>query len=251
MARFAPVAPAHIVAKLPAFERGDYHLLLAHDVVANPKAYGDLFNHYGMEIIMDNSVIELGGAVPLPTILEAAKIVQCSTVVLPDVLLDGKATVESCSKALDEWGPEFEKLYGSMNKFGFMYVPQGKTIEEWAASAQALCDDDRINYWGIPRNLLLNKIDRRLAVDIAYALNPGRRIHLLGFSDDVINDVVTARDRRVLGIDSAVPLRAATHGIEMAMVMPNLPPRGNWWDVVQYDPMMATNIERFKRWIRL
>jgi hypothetical protein len=250
MAKFAPVCPINIVSKLSPSTCGDYHLLLAHDVAAKAKEYSMFFGlHRNMDIIMDNSVIELGGAVDLKVVKAACHAVDTTSVVLPDVLLDAQATIESCTKALDVWPNAFADLFGVNNTRGFMIVPQGKTLAEFAWCAQQFASHPKINYWGVPRNLVEHIGSRRDAIDIVSALNPHRDIHMLGFSDNICDDVICAKDRRVNGIDSAVPLRAGTLGIEFSFntVMPK---RGDWWDTATHVPLMDQNIENYKRWIR-
>ena len=255
MAKFAPVAPIQVVDAMPPSVCGDYHLLLAHDVAAHDQRYGRFFGSINnCTVIMDNSVIELGNAVDLKIIKRALKAVDSTTVVLPDVLLDGQKTVESCKAALDPWSDELHDVgFGrtTMNdRRGFMIVPQGKTLAEFAWCAQQFADDPRINFWGVPRNLVKEIGSRARAIDIVHALNPHRRIHLLGFSDDVCDDVLCAKDRRVEGIDSAVPLRAGTLGIEFGFNT-NMPKRDPlWFDTAIHVPLMDTNIENYKRWIR-
>src|SRR5260370_27543889 len=159
MTRFAVVAPTNILSHLAEENKlGSTHLLLAHDVVKWPNEYKGIFAHadpaYDM-IIMDNSVIELGGAVDLPMIREACRIVPPSFVVLPDVLLDGQATVAACSEALFSWDLGY--------KFPYMYVPQGKTIQEFVAAAEPFAAQKSIGAWGIPRNLVKSLGTRRRA----------------------------------------------------------------------------------------
>lgn len=255
MSKFAPVCPVNLLKSMSPYASGDYHLLLAHDVAAKGKDYRGFANAFhNMTVIMDNSVIELGNAVDLKLILKACTEVDTTTVVLPDVLLDGKATVESCKAALETWTPAFKPLWGDSlgpnRRRGFMYVPQGNTLKEFAASAEALADHPDINFWGVPRNLVAKVGTRSKAIDIVYALNHHRRIHLLGFSDDIVDDVVVSQDRRVEGIDSAVPIRAASLGERMRMDL-DLPPRDpNWFDTAEFVPLMDENIEIYRRWIR-
>lgn len=253
MAKFAPVCPIHILRQLEPANSGDYHLLLAHDVAVNQQEYKSWFgSHRNMTVIMDNSVIELGNAVDLKVIKKACDAVDVTTIVLPDVLLDGKATVESCTNALETWPSEFKMYLGAFSgentskRRGFMYVPQGKTLAEWAWSAQQLASHPDINFWGIPRNMVGEFGTRRDAIELAYALNPHRRIHLLGFSDNIPDDVVCARDRRVEGIDSAVPLRVK----DQLTFQSNPGKRGDWWDTAVYTRMMDDNIAIYKQWIR-
>lgn len=250
MAKFAPVAPIGVVSNLKPSSSGDYHLLLAHDVAENSKLYSKFFGMFrNFTIIMDNSVIELGGAVDLKIVKNACTAVDSTSVVLPDVLLDGKSTVESCQKALESWPAQFTDLFGHRADRGFMLVPQGKTLAEFAWCAQQFANDPRINFWGVPRNLVKEVGSRERAIDIVSAINPHRRIHLLGFSDDIVDDVICAKDRRVDGIDSAVPLRAGSLGItfEFNTVMPS---RGDWWDTARHVDLMDQNIETYKNWIR-
>lgn len=247
MSKFAPVCPPRVLRRLMPSNSGNYHLLLAHDVAAHPEEYDLWDNFQGMQVIMDNSVIELGGAVDLDVILKACNVVNVTSVVLPDVLLDGKATVESCSNAIEEWMPHFESYFRRLSPWsrGFMYVPQGKTLAEFAWSAQQLADTPGINFWGIPRNLVGQIGSRRDAIEICYGLNRSRGIHLLGFSDNLCDDVICARDTRVSGIDSAVPLRVT----ENLTFLSDPGPRGDWWDTVEHTQQMDDNIETFKKWI--
>lgn len=254
MARFAPVAPIQVVSSLSASASGDYHLLLAHDVAAKAKEYGKFFNRFNHTVIMDNSVIELGGAVDLKVVKAACHAVDSATVVLPDVLLDGKATVESCKAALEVWPDEFKDLFGGKapqsRMRGFMLVPQGKTLAEFAWCANQFAYDDYINFWGVPRNLVKEIGSRAKAIDIVHAINPTRRIHLLGFSDDIPDDVLCAKDRRVEGIDSAVPLRAGTLGVKLDFDTDVGKRDPLWFDSAVRVPLMDENIETYKRWIR-
>lgn len=254
MAKFAPVCPVHVLSKLDPSNSGDYHLLLAHDVAANASAYKNWFgNKRNMTVIMDNSVIELGNAVDLKVIKKACDAVDVTSIVLPDVLLDGKATIESCTKALETWPDEFRAYLGSgsggSRPRGFMYVPQGKTLQEFAASAQGMAHNTDINFWGIPRNIVAFHGSRANAIEIVAALNPHRRIHLLGFSDDICDDVICSKDRRVEGIDSAVPLRAGSLQRPIAFDL-DMPPRGDWWDTCSHNPLMDSNISTYQQWIR-
>lgn len=251
MAKFAPVAPIQVVSNLTPSACGDYHLLLAHDVAEHAKEYRQFFGlHRNMTVIMDNSVIELGGAVDLKVVKAACTAVDSTTVVLPDVLLDSKATVESCKAALESWPTAFAELFGHRQDRGFMIVPQGRSLAEFAWCAEQFASHPSINFWGVPRNLVKEIGSRERAIDIVSAINPSRRIHMLGFSDDICDDVLCAKDRRVEGIDSAVPLRAGTLGIEFGFNtdMPKRAP--NWFDTAVHVPLMDTNIENYKRWIR-
>lgn len=261
MKGFGPVAPPQILRALKDHGvLGTYHLLLAHDVLARGQEYYDLFGvkewrtREGMlmtapemTVILDNSVVELGDACDADTIATAAASCRANVVVLPDVLMDGPATVERTKGAIDSWKKQLDNALGSASTYSFMVVPQGKTIEEWVTCAEQLADLPNVGWWGIPRNF--RKITgRKLAVRLARTFNPKRKIHLLGFSDDIVDDILTARYERVEGIDSAVPLRAATLGKHIS-AFTNLPPRGDWWEQAEFTPLMLNNVQQVRRWL--
>lgn len=242
MAKFAPVCPARILDQMSSYACGNYHLLLAHDVAADSDAYREALVGLNVAtIIMDNSVIELGSSVDLGVIKKASQAVKCTSIVLPDVLLDAHATVESCKQALQTW----PSTLGDAN---FMIVPQGKTIQEWAWCAQQFASEPKVNMWGIPRNLVGQIGSRRDAIEIAHALNSERRIHLLGFSEDHCDDVICAKNPKVEGIDSAVPLRLASYGEAISFKACDRP-RGDWWDVAEFNELMDENVITYRSWI--
>lgn len=254
MPQFAPVCPPQVYYGLSRDSQfGAYHLLLAHDVVEREKEYTELFNTYtrrGIEIILDNSVIELGNAVDLDMIVQAAKIVNPTTTVLPDVLLNSDETVSSCLKALDTWGWKFQ---AEGIRPDFMIIPQGRNLEDWIGCAEAFADEPRINFWGIPRNVVAQEdIGSRIGLPaICRGLNRNRQIHMLGFSDNIVDDVNAVWLNRTIvsGIDSAVPVRAVSQEIDISMVaFSDMPPRGDWWNTVKYDPYMAKAVARVRRW---
>jgi hypothetical protein len=247
MARYCIVAPTQILSALDAVgELGSYHLLLAHDVAKRPHDYSQLFKQKGYDrrelfytdrlVILDNSVVELGTAVSHDMIWKAVDTVTPTCIVLPDVPLNARLTIEAGQNAYPIWEalrPEF---------ISFMVIPQGTTIHEFSACAEAFADSSKYTYicwWGIPRNLVAQVGTRRDAIEIVRALNPHRRIHLFGFSDDLIDDLICARNRFVYSIDSAVPIRAPFK----LSLNSELSPRGNWWEEGELTPYCVGNIQ--------
>lgn len=254
MAQFAPVCPIHLLEEMQHRRfAGTYHLPLAHDVVRHPARYYNLFSRmYPRKVILDNSVIELGSSVNLDVIREAADSTQADVIVLPDVLLDKDATIEACSTALENWSGAL-KIDKSSNSRKFMIVPQGRTLSEWIECAEHFANHPLIGWWGIGRFFREHNIgSRQTAVRICRTLNNYRDIHLLGFSDDLLDDVLTAQTLGVRGIDSAVPIRAASLNMKLSL-SPEfvLPPRGNWWDdpATQYVDLMQNNVQTIREWI--
>lgn len=249
MAKFAPVCPTPILQGFAvAGTFPDYHLVLAHDIVKHSDAYEAMFKNRSrmVTVILDNSVIELGNAVDIGMIVEAASIVRPDTTVLPDVLLDSEATVKNCKEALDVWAQRFDDAALDED---FMYVPQGRTLTEFADCAEALAEDPRINFWGVPRNAVATEIGTRKDLPtLLYGLNVSRMIHLLGFSDNFADDIISAQNPFVLGIDSAVPIRAVTQGVAQSFrSFNNMPKRGDWFETAQFQPEMIDALRRTQR----
>lgn len=252
LAYFAPVAPAHILEYL--FGRmisSNCQLLLAHDVAANPEAYINAYNNKRRlfpSIILDNSVVELGGAVDLKMVIEAVRVLdsfECNpqvTVVLPDVYLKGPETVEAIAGSQD-----WRHRIGSLSCVGgFLAIPQGRTWEEWIQCAEAICKYN-FSWWGVPRNIVDGGLrpSRREAVEIVNALDPTKGIHLFGFSDNIEDDLLCARMPQVNGIDSAVPVRYP-HKISLTSKVGK---RGDWWETAEPNSQMVENVEWVQNFI--
>lgn len=254
--RFAPVCPIHVYEALAEAGHeyiGDYFLLLAHDVLANQKRYADFFQYRKATIIMDNSVIELGNACTAANLFEAAAVVGSGNdlcVAIPDVLQDGVATLERAQTFLDEW----HGIQGS-NKFSRMYIPQGKDINDFSiCMEQGLYTfPDEFEWVGIARNLT-DRIfpTRKIAAGyISRIVGDHVRLHLLGFSDNVADDIDTCQHLApyIEGIDSAVPLRLGTKGVSVGVadVYPATGPRGDWWDTVKVNDILLENTLAFRQ----
>ena len=224
--RFAPVIPLEVACELSPSVLGDYHLLLAHDVLAHAKWYEDLYKNKGMDILMDNSLIELGYAMPLREVVEAANIVGAQYVILPDTLRDFDATMNQFHNAMNELD---EIPWRNKRHLEFVPVIQGKSATE----VIVMMDEVRTkcSTVAIPRCMVEDFGSRRFAAYMA--AKRGLRIHLLGFSgpENLIDDIACARMPRVMGIDSAVPIRLALQdkGISLDKCL-DAGPREDYWD---------------------
>lgn len=281
LTQFAPVAGIQVYEQMMQASRlGNYHLLLAHDILARPDRYHEVFGKYSVThhgrsrtVILDNSVAELGVAeADIEKIAHCANAVQATVIVLPDVYKKGPETIESCANAYNPW-LEYLTEHLTYTNWSFMMVPQGRTLEEFASCAEYFADSrskskwDRIHWWGIPRNLVeitgfwannealgtrnFQHGSRRLGMQMCARLAPYRAIHMLGFSDSIIDDwdVVRHGGYFIRGIDSAVPLRAATVGTRMSWNLSDLGPRPEGWlENAEYTELMQENID-YAQWL--
>jgi hypothetical protein len=241
---------------------GDYHLLLAHDVLAKPKEYAEVYGDIpNAEIIMDNSLIELGYALPMDEIVEAAHVVGAKYVVLPDYLEESRRTLIAVRQAR-------EQLYKTGAPMIPIPVVQGRTLEECRNFIRELAHEFVVETFpviSIPR-VVTNKLGGRLSL-IILAQRYYFDVHLLGFSNNLLDDICCSRMSNVRGIDSASPIRMAFQmechiDINEPVI---IPPRGDFWDKDEtwarllieeghsscyFKEVLTYNIQQVRKWIQ-
>jgi hypothetical protein len=266
MVKFAPVAPVHILHDLVAHkEFKDYHLFLAHHTVEHPKEFAYLFDRYYGDrqgqghptVIMDNSIVELGGAVDDLMIDEACRIISAAgrsttiVPVLPDVMGIGYKTVELSRAAYHRWANLGKQ--GAIHANTYMLVTQGESWDDFTATVNHffidMADDyPRIGWVGIPRRLLDVLPTRAEAIKYIQMVAPHVKIHLLGFSGSIGDDLLCARLPGVMGIDSAVPVRY--NGVLTPMTTEDeIGPRGDWFKEGQLNSTNIHNVQNVRKWI--
>ncbi len=247
MSKFAPVAPPLMLLDLKRKGAlGDYHLLLAHDVCDQAALYREVFSHLDEKpfVIMDNSVIELGKPVSAEMMFEACDIVKTDLVVLPDAIGEMEKTIEMSTETAFEW-------YSDSDSIPFMAVPQGKTLVEFQACAEQLAKLPGVQAWGVPRHVTGKVGTRHHLVYALMILKPVFTMHLLGFSDNIVDDIAVARVSGVNGIDSAVPIRLGLLDEPFFQKMDSHPPRGNYWETAkEATPRVLENLAKIRGWIQ-
>jgi hypothetical protein len=238
IAKYAPVVPLTIAQILDSIQMlGDYHLLLAHDVMASDRKRTDYGWIYGNNlrktypnatIIMDNSVIELGDAVSYDTVRQAALTVNADYQVAFDVLLDAEATIEGGKRTLEDYRDQVK--YRPI--VPLMGVVQGKTIDECMKVAEFYAQNPEFHGICVPRCLTAQLGSRLPISSMLYSKyrNRFRTWHMMGFSDSLLDDFITARVGFFDGIDSAAPIRNAINGQKFDLMHFNPGPRGTFWD---------------------
>ena len=217
-ARYSPIAPIHLLQQLyREGALGDYLLFLAHDVLAHPEEYETLVAVLRDEdkepfIIMDNSVVELGHPMVADDVIEAACVIEASCIMTPDVLGNFEKTQTLVLQ-------DRQELMHS--GFPLMRVPQGSTIDEIKQCIEWL--SDRIpphfaheNYWAVPRWVTNNFGTRIEIIQYILATQADPKIHLLGMSKNVADDLDCTTIAHVMGIDSANPLVMGQAGLHMS-----------------------------------
>lgn len=172
---------------LELVQEDKYVLALAH-LLGKPgmERYTDYFLNKGRHeedafVILDNGLIE-GNPRPIEELVVIALTLNASELVLPDVFRDKQGTLDAIAHAcayLDT--PTVSK---TINKMGFMAVPQGANLEEWLDCAEILLKNPRITCLGIPKVLvsIVGRDGRYLALKelVARVGTIEKDIHLLG-----------------------------------------------------------------------
>ena len=137
------------IGNLGMHYRQDMHMFLTHLVEKYPH-YARFARKVRGYKILDNSLIELGGAVDLQRVLDAAAHIDADEIILPDVFQDGPATIRAVKAAIQE----LLTIYPE-GKFPYeiMAVAQGKDEKEWYECYQFLLSNPYVSVIGIPKVL--------------------------------------------------------------------------------------------------
>jgi len=245
--KYSPIAPIALLQDLHQHKLlGDYHLVLAHDILEHQDAYRELFRELRQKyselfVILDNSTIELGKPMKVRDLLVAAHVVDADCIVIPDVLGKAKETVEA---AWDFW-----KDYKRHENLPLMAVPQGKTVIEHVLCSRLLRQVPLVDYWGVPRNLANRfgtRQDSLLMQELGYGdkYNGVDNVHMLGMSKHFEDDIKCAKLSGVMGIDSANPCVLGQDNILLSKVSnpPHLQ-RGDYWTQTHHTLETRDNIQ--------
>jgi hypothetical protein len=167
--------------------------------------------------------------------------------VLPDVMGKGNATLVASMDAYEQWAKEPAFCDG------LMLVTQGENWLDFTNLVNYFFIHHRtkysnINWVGIPRKLLAAGISRVHAVRYIQTVAPWVKIHLLGFSDDIQDDMAAARLPGVEGIDSAVPVRY-NDSLTPTTTEEQIGPRGDWMENGRLTNQNILNIRNVRMWV--
>jgi hypothetical protein len=201
--------------------------------------------------LLDNSLIELGEALPALELLKAAALVDPDFLILPDALSDYRATVELTLKAALDFGMKAPLL----TKFAI--VVQGHTLEEYVKCARDIfteLDPGEVGLICVPKKAEENLGSRCGLVSLLWDTFE-KPLHLLGWSRSPLDDVTAAEHAGVLGIDSAVPIWWGSQGhLIPAGPTPAFetgPRPKNFWSLSQFNMQyMAYNVTYAKSWFK-
>jgi hypothetical protein len=210
-AQYAPVGPLAVYEELERHGAlGDYHLLVADEVLRNPKGWHRFYDGLWRQgrspyVIVDNGLVEIGRPLSLSDLLTAARIVSADCLVLPDMQRDTQASFEMTVDAYRE--VKRRGVSGGIKAYDTMCVAQGVTEREVHSVAMRLWVATNAPAIAVPRVVGedlggRSNITRAILGDLPTTT----RVHLLGASRDLVDDIETLQFKGMMGIDTAMPI---------------------------------------------
>ena len=193
------------------YDYTDYHMALTHLVLKYPdyaKYYKELAEA-GDFVILDNSLIELGEAASLEKVLEAAQIINPSEIVLPDVFMEGKNTLDAVELALMHVR-NIDQVHNF--KFQLQAVCHGETEDLWKETWNALQEHADLDTIAIPKVTEKQFGSRTPFVKWALENNHNnKQIHLLGCWSDMeeFREYTDEMKSKIRGVDTSITYHCA------------------------------------------
>lgn len=140
-----PIHYLHLVQNQPMA------MFLTH-LVENSPEYAKFARNYTGYKILDNSLIELGEAVSIERVLNAAKTIKADEIILEDVFGKGPETIDAVNSNIEDYkGYKWDESIIGCKKPKLMAVAQGRDAREFRKCFNALCAIPEISTIGIPK----------------------------------------------------------------------------------------------------
>lgn len=143
MAQVIDIVP---VQELGRIKGAPMHMVLTH-LVENYPHYREFMEKEEGYKILDNSLIELGGAVTTERLMKAAISVGADEIILPDIFKDKDRTIAAVDSSL-YW---LDTCSSDGDRGKVMAVAQGSTLSEIAACFEHFMSYKEIDVIGIPK----------------------------------------------------------------------------------------------------
>ena len=223
--KFAIICPIPLLNEFAV--ASDYHMALTHLVLMNQQ-YTSFYKARSLSgdyVILDNSIIELGNAVDILKLVEAAELIHATEIVLPDVYRNKDATLSAVHHAL-------EKGKDRLNEYKLMAVPQGQNYAEWFECYHELITIKEIDVIGIPkvtstfgdsdkgRIVLCDILDGKQRLGIG----TDKEYHLLGVWNNPYPEIPKlSAFSWIRGVDTILPIQMGQRGISLSETRFNRP----------------------------
>lgn len=179
-------------------------MLLTHLVEKYPEYVDEALKHPNTYKILDNSLIELGGAVSIERVVKAAEKVKADEIILCDVFRDAEGTITNAKKSI-EWLRENDLL----GKYKLQAVVHGSTLEDFKRCFNELNAMPEIDVIAIPKVTSSYEwcADHRRASLFNIFKNTDKEIHFLGswYNLEEIYNIPREVWERVRSADTCLP----------------------------------------------
>ena len=219
--KFANIVPIPFLNAYQNRTCSDYHLALTH--LVGDENYVKFMRRRSIDgdfIIMDNSLIELGSAMRMTDVLDAAIKCNANEIVLRDVFRDRRETLRAIVQSIDELQ---HSGYSGPKKFRYMAVPQGDDFNDWLNCLQYILENiPQVNTIGIPKvtNTFFPYTDKGRVNVLEYLEKyslpqayPQIQWHMLGVWNNPIELKYAAPFTWVRGCDSSIAWACGNIGI--------------------------------------
>lgn len=205
--KLAIIAPTNLLDSCARLS--SYHLVLAHEYLNNEE-YRNFYNErsdFGDEIILDNGAFENGESLLASALLEIAKELKPTTVIMPDFRFDMVSTIKATQMAVDIFGNTNMRLMG---------VPQGNSLEEVIMCYKQLLELQEIDSIGIYEEIgevtgLGTRIDFCNYLEVNKLIDKSIYYHALGMEENISDALALNQFKWLEGIDSAKPVVYGLH----------------------------------------
>lgn len=207
------------------------HMFLTHMVEKYP-AYASVAQDVCGYKILDNSLIELGGAVDVERVAKAATYIGADEIILPDVFQNSPETL----KAVDDALKKLNEMYPNRSwPFKLQAVAQGRDADEWIECYHRLLKNPDVDVIGIPK--VLAKMDpkgRPYFVNEVCAME-AKEHHLLGMWYSMTELLEYARPDLIRSCDTVLRGFTNKHRMSLFGVRPDGFTVDLEKDVIRYD----------------
>lgn len=176
----------------------EYVMLLAH-LSANSAKYAQYARNNNNYKIMDNSIIELGEAFDMDTLINEAIKCNVDEIILPDIFNDGDATLKKVNESI-----EWLKEHNYIGKFKLMAVCHAKNLEEFHETFNKLNKIKEIDVIGIPK-VCSRWMGSRVKEAECLSLHTKKDIHLLGCWNSLNELKDLSSNSKVRSMDTCLP----------------------------------------------
>lgn len=171
---------SHIVSSdlLDLIDGRDFYMCLA-NIAAKDKEYANFYKKQvekGAFVLLDNGAAE-HDQMTLETMWNVISYINPNEVVLNDELCNGEKTIEKSLEAI-----EYYRSRGYKGQF--MFVPQGKDIEEWTKCYLKM-DLSDISTIGVSKYVTSAWENSAARIMCCNKINPNIQVHLLGCHENI------------------------------------------------------------------